>query len=179
MRRPAIKLGPPSPIGAVRHGGCCCQVSVREARNIAAALVLACSMGACVRGAQPSTADTAFDAGNGAAGNWRMCLATSYSVKGKTAAGSRPTDKIVAADPRILPLGSRIRVDDAGAYSGEYVVTDTGRKVHGHHIDLFIADPAEAKRFGKKHVRVSVIERGDGHAASARNAAAAVAPAPP
>jgi 3D (Asp-Asp-Asp) domain-containing protein len=51
-------------------------------------------------------------------------------------------------------MGSRIRIDDAGPYSGEYTVTDTGARVKGRHLDLFIADNREAMRFGRRHARV-------------------------
>ncbi len=146
---------------------------------LAGALMIAGSQAACTRGVPDTAAEAARDASqlNHARIGPQTFRATAYSVKGKTAAGNHAADGIVAADPRILPLASRIRVDDAGQYSGTYVVTDTGRKVHGHHIDLFIADRVEAKRFGKKTVRVAILERGDGSAASARAAAAADAPA--
>jgi hypothetical protein len=42
------------------------------------------------------------------------------------ASGMQTRRGIVAADPKILPIGTRIRVQDAGRYSGEYTVTDTG-----------------------------------------------------
>ena len=65
----------------------------------------------------------------------------------------------MAADPSVLPLGSRIRVHGAGAYSGVYTVTDTGPAVNGHEIDIFMPDGAEAKRFGRRRVQVEILER--------------------
>jgi 3D (Asp-Asp-Asp) domain-containing protein len=67
---------------------------------------------------------------------------------------------MVASDPAVLPLGSRIRVHDAGAYSGEYTVQDTGAKIDGREIDIYLADDAEAKRFGKRRVKVEVLRYG-------------------
>jgi 3D (Asp-Asp-Asp) domain-containing protein len=90
--------------------------------------------------------------------------ATAYSIEGRTAAGTRARRGIVAADPAVLPLGSRIRVLDAGRYSGYYVVEDTGRTIDGHEIDIYLADDREAKRFGRRHVRVEVLRRGNGGA---------------
>jgi 3D (Asp-Asp-Asp) domain-containing protein len=87
--------------------------------------------------------------------------ATAYSVTGTTASGIETGPGIVAADPKILPLGSRIRVSEAGPYSGVYTVSDTGRTVKGHEIDIFISKPAEAKRFGRKRVRIEILERGE------------------
>jgi len=85
--------------------------------------------------------------------------ATAYSVTGTTASGMQTRRGIVAADPAVLPLGSRIRVHGAGAYSGVYTVTDTGPGVKGLEIDIFIPDGTEAKRFGRRRVHVEILER--------------------
>jgi 3D (Asp-Asp-Asp) domain-containing protein len=84
--------------------------------------------------------------------------ATAYSIKGKTASGARARPGVVAADPRILPLGSRIRVHGADGYSGEYTVADTGRSIKGREIDIFIADPSAARRFGRRKVEVEMLD---------------------
>ncbi len=88
-------------------------------------------------------------------------LATAESVAGVTAKGTLAHEGIVAADPAVLPLGSVIRVSGAGPYSGTYVVTDTGPKVVGRHIDIFIPSLHEAKQFGRKIVVVEVLSKGD------------------
>jgi 3D (Asp-Asp-Asp) domain-containing protein len=90
-------------------------------------------------------------------GKTRTFVATAYSNDGTTKSGSQTRAGIVAADPRVLPIGTRIRVADAGPYSGVYTVADTGRAIKGSEIDLFISDPKEAKRFGRKHVQVEVL----------------------
>jgi 3D (Asp-Asp-Asp) domain-containing protein len=91
-------------------------------------------------------------------GKWQTFTATAYSVEGTTASG-KPTveGRTVAADPTILPKGTRIEVRGAGPYSGAYVVQDTGPAIKGREIDIFIDAPAEAKRFGRKQVKVRVI----------------------
>jgi 3D (Asp-Asp-Asp) domain-containing protein len=86
--------------------------------------------------------------------------ATAYSIEGKTASGAQTRKGVVAADPKILPLGSRIRVSDAGTYDGEYVVHDTGPAIKGREIDIYVASDAEAKRFGRRSVKVEVLSRG-------------------
>jgi 3D (Asp-Asp-Asp) domain-containing protein len=88
-------------------------------------------------------------------------IATAHSIEGETAQGTRSRPGTVAADPAVLPLGSRIRLTGAGKYSGEYSVEDTGRKVDGNHIDIYLRSNAEAKRFGRKRVTVTVIRFGD------------------
>jgi 3D (Asp-Asp-Asp) domain-containing protein len=66
----------------------------------------------------------------------------------------------VAADPALFPLGSLISVTGAGPYSGTYVVTDTGSKIVGRRIDIYIPNEASAKQFGKKRVHVRVLHWG-------------------
>jgi 3D (Asp-Asp-Asp) domain-containing protein len=69
---------------------------------------------------------------------------------------------MVAADPSVLPIGTVIRVRGAGVYSGTYVVTDTGAKVDGKHIDLYVPNRFAAKQFGKRRVSVRVLHWGAG-----------------
>jgi 3D (Asp-Asp-Asp) domain-containing protein len=97
-------------------------------------------------------------------------VATAYSVTGKTASGEYTHRHIVAADPDILPIGTRIRIRRAGRYSGEYVVADTGEKIVGRKLDIYLPSAAECKKFGKKVVRVTVLELGAGTADSAKQA---------
>jgi 3D (Asp-Asp-Asp) domain-containing protein len=89
-------------------------------------------------------------------------IATAYSVSGTTASGEHTQRNIVAADPSILPLGSIIKIEHAGPYSGEYVVADTGPKIVGRKLDIYIPSTQAAMKFGKKRVSVKVIQLGDG-----------------
>lgn len=88
--------------------------------------------------------------------------ATAFCLHGQTAAGTRSRVGTVAADPDFLPIGTRIRILEAGEHSGVYTVTDTGSKIQGRRIDLRLATPAEAKRFGRKRLRIQVLRWGDG-----------------
>ena len=88
--------------------------------------------------------------------------ATAYSVKGETAKGTSARKGVVAADPKVLPLGSQIQVEGADGHSGTYVVEDTGPAVRGHEIDIYEPNHKRAKEFGRKKVRVKVLKRGDG-----------------
>ena len=87
--------------------------------------------------------------------------ATAYSIEGQTKSGVQTRRGIVAADPRVLPLGSRIRVHEAGEYDGEYVVHDTGPAITGREIDIYMPSDAAAKRFGRRTVKVEVLSRGE------------------
>ncbi len=89
-------------------------------------------------------------------------IATAYSQTGTTKSGLYTHDHVVAADPSILPVGSRIKIRHAGRYSGEYVVADTGEKIVGRKLDIYIPNTRECMRFGKKRVKVEVVELGNG-----------------
>jgi 3D (Asp-Asp-Asp) domain-containing protein len=83
-------------------------------------------------------------------------VATAYSLRGKTASGRMVSRGLIAADPRVLPLGSRVRLEHPG-YSGEYVVADTGGQIRGKRIDIWTPSPGEAMRFGKRTVKLTVL----------------------
>jgi len=82
--------------------------------------------------------------------------ATAYCLKGRTAMGHGVRRGIIAADPRILRLGSQINLG-AGSYSGQYLVSDTGGGVKGKRIDIWMPSCAEARRFGRRTVSVGVL----------------------
>lgn len=86
-------------------------------------------------------------------------VATAYSLRGRTASGRMVAKGLIAADPRHLPLGSRVRID-AGAYSGEYLVADTGALVRGKRIDIWTPSSREAMRFGRRTVKLTVLSFG-------------------
>ena len=88
----------------------------------------------------------------------RSFRATAYCLKGRTATGGGVRRGIVAADRRVLPLGTRIQIS-AGAYSGTYTVADTGGAVKGRILDIWMPSCAEANRFGRRTVMVSVLGR--------------------
>jgi len=88
----------------------------------------------------------------------RSFRATAYCLKGRTASGKRTRRGIVAADPRVLPLGTRIAVT-GGKYSGGYLVADTGKKIRGKKIDIWMPSCREARRWGNRSVKVRVTKK--------------------
>lgn len=98
--------------------------------------------------------NAAVNSSNVKLGSMGAFSATAYCLKGRTASGSGVRRGIVAADPRILPLGTRINLN-AGQYSGSYVVADTGGAIKGRKLDIWVSSCAEARRFGRRKVMVS------------------------
>ncbi len=89
----------------------------------------------------------------------RAYTATAYSLRGRTASGRPVARGLIAADPSVLPLGTRVRLE-AGNWSGEYLVADTGGAVRGRKIDIWTPTTREAMQFGKRIVRLTVLEFG-------------------
>jgi len=84
--------------------------------------------------------------------------ATAYCTGTVTAMGTRPKERIVAADPSFLPMGSRIRLAGLDErYSGVYTVMDTGARIRGRRVDLYMRNCHEAVRFGRRPARVSLL----------------------
>jgi len=92
--------------------------------------------------------------------------ATAYSLRGRTASGRPVSRGLIAADPSVLPLGTRVRVE-AGALSGEYLVADTGGAVKGRRIDIWTPTAREAMQFGRRAVKLTVLSFGGKRAKSA------------
>ncbi len=80
--------------------------------------------------------------------------ATAYCLRGRTAMGHGVRKGLIAADPRVLRLGSQVNLG-AGAYSGQYLVSDTGGRIKGRKIDIWMASCAEARRFGRRTIQVT------------------------
>jgi 3D (Asp-Asp-Asp) domain-containing protein len=97
---------------------------------------------------------------------WEAFVATAYcsctkccgrNAQGITAAGYRlrPGSRVVAVDPTVIPLRSRIEI----AGSGEFAALDTGSAIKGKRIDIWIPSHRDALQFGRRTIQVRVGER--------------------
>lgn len=82
--------------------------------------------------------------------------ATAYCLKGKTASGEHVRPGVIAADPRVLPLGTVVHLR-AGSYTGTYTVLDTGGRIRGRLIDVYVPTYREAVQFGRRPVKIRVL----------------------
>ena len=87
--------------------------------------------------------------------------ATAYCKGTTTASGVDVRTGIAAADPMVLPVGSVLNVAAGDQrYTGVYTVMDTGPRVQGRHLDLYMWSCHEALRFGRRDVQVTVLRLG-------------------
>lgn len=91
----------------------------------------------------------------------REFIATAYCKGQTTASGVAAQAGVAAADPATLPEGSIVRLDDGPeAHRGIYTVLDTGPKVQGKRLDLYMWSCNEALEFGRRQVTLTVLRRG-------------------
>ncbi|MBR1647835.1 MAG: 3D domain-containing protein [Selenomonadaceae bacterium] len=81
-------------------------------------------------------------------------LPTDGSPEGITAMGIPATYGIVAVDPDVIPLGSRVYIPGYG----EALAADTGGAIYGYRIDLCMESYNEAMEFGRRNVTVFVLK---------------------
>jgi 3D (Asp-Asp-Asp) domain-containing protein len=77
---------------------------------------------------------------------------TGYSLKGRTATGLPVGLGIVAVDPSVIPLGTRLTIPGYG----EGIAADTGGAVQGMTIDLWFPTLTEAMAWGRRTVTVTL-----------------------
>ncbi|MFC6041250.1 LysM peptidoglycan-binding domain-containing protein [Paenisporosarcina macmurdoensis] len=89
--------------------------------------------------------------------------ATAYTAyctgcSGTTATGidlrANPNLKVIAVDPKVIPLGSRVWVEGYG----EAIAGDTGGAIKGNIIDLFMKDRQDALNWGRQTVTIKVLD---------------------
>jgi 3D (Asp-Asp-Asp) domain-containing protein len=77
---------------------------------------------------------------------------TGYSLPGRTASGIPVGWGVVAVDPSVIPLGTRMTIPGYG----EGVAADTGSAVQGAIIDLWFPTTAQALQWGRRTVTITL-----------------------
>jgi 3D (Asp-Asp-Asp) domain-containing protein len=101
--------------------------------------------------AQTSSASTAAPA-VGQGPRTLTVTSTGYSLRGNTASGLPVGPGIVAVDPAVIPLGTRLTVPGYG----EAVAADTGSAVQGLTIDLWFPTLGQALAWGRRTVTITL-----------------------
>jgi uncharacterized protein YabE (DUF348 family) len=111
------------------------------------------------------TKDLSIQVSRGAAdepGKEFYVTATAYTAycngcSGRTATGlnlrANPNMKVIAVDPRVIPLGSKVYVEGYG-YA---VAADTGGAIKGYIVDLFMPSNQDCYRWGRKKVKIKIL----------------------
>jgi 3D (Asp-Asp-Asp) domain-containing protein/LysM repeat protein len=67
---------------------------------------------------------------------------------------ANPDAKVIAVDPSVIPLGSKVYVEGYGYATAE----DTGGAIKGNRIDVFVPEQNDALQWGRKDVKVTIID---------------------
>lgn len=70
--------------------------------------------------------------------------------------------RVIAVDPRVIPLGSIVRVKYADGTTFKAIAGDTGGAIKNRRIDVLVASENEAYRLGKQTVAVTILKNGKG-----------------
>ena len=77
---------------------------------------------------------------------------TGYSIRGRTATGIPTAPGVVAVDPSVIPLGTRLTIPGYGTG----IAADTGGAVQGNTIDVWFPTTAQALAWGRRTVTVTI-----------------------
>lgn len=94
-----------------------------------------------------ATAYTPHSEDNGTYGG-RVLTATGYDLT------ANPNARIIAVDPRIIPLGSKVWVEGYGYATA----SDTGGAIKGNRIDVLVPTEGQAEAWGRKHVKIRILK---------------------
>lgn len=73
--------------------------------------------------------------------------ATGFNLK------ANPGAKVIAVDPRVIPLGTKVHVEGYGTA----IAADTGGAIKGNKIDVFFASKSAAYAWGRKSVKITIL----------------------
>lgn len=77
-----------------------------------------------------------------------------HPTYGITRTGTKARYGVIAVDPKIIPLGTRVYVPGYGYARAE----DTGGAIKGHRIDLCFENTKEAKKYGVKKIKIYILK---------------------
>jgi len=88
------------------------------------------------------------------AGRQLTVRATAYALPGTTATGVGVRYGIIAVDPRVIPLGTRMYVPGYG----EGIAADTGGAIKGNRIDVWLPSETQAEEWGVKTITITILD---------------------
>ncbi|EPV5185774.1 resuscitation-promoting factor [Listeria monocytogenes] len=104
-----------------------------------------------------SSASSSSSSAPSSGGKTYRMESTAYSGGGITAYGinlsANPGLKVIAVDPRVIPLGSKVWVEGYG----EAIAGDTGGVIKGNIVDVYFPNESQCYSWGRRMVTVKVL----------------------
>ncbi|WP_459501881.1 cell wall-binding protein EntA [Bacillus sp. C1] len=95
-----------------------------------------------------ATAYTAHPSENGGTYGGRVLTAMGHDLT------ANPNMKMIAVDPKVIPLGSKVWVEGYG----EAIAGDTGGAIKGNRIDVLVGSDSAADKWGRKTIKVKILK---------------------
>ncbi|MED0992721.1 cell wall-binding protein EntA [Bacillus nitratireducens] len=95
-----------------------------------------------------ATAYTAHPSENGGTYGGRVLTAMGHDLT------ANPNMKMIAVDPKVIPLGSKVWVEGYG----EAIAGDTGGAIKGNRIDILLGSDSASQKWGRKTVKVKILK---------------------
>ena len=84
---------------------------------------------------------------------------TAYCLEGTTRRDNLVREGIVAADPKLFPLGRYLELYIGRRYHGRFLVDDTGSRIRDGILDIWTPSCRDARRFGRKRGTAVLVAR--------------------
>jgi 3D (Asp-Asp-Asp) domain-containing protein len=113
--------------------------------------------------APASSKESSAPSGDGS-GRQFLAKTTAYAdgvggvpLNARTASGTRTRWGVVAVDPKIVPMGSSLRIE---GFDNTFTAEDTGGGIKGNAVDIWFPDGDQAKVYGMQNRKVTVLREG-------------------
>jgi 3D (Asp-Asp-Asp) domain-containing protein len=84
---------------------------------------------------------------------------TAYCLQGTTRRDRYVRQGIVAADPKLFPLGRFVELYVGRRYVGRFLVDDTGERIRGSILDIWTPECRDARLFGRRRGTAVLVPR--------------------
>jgi len=113
---------------------------------------LGIAIGALLLGSMLVAGGSAFGQPQGPQAYRMKVDAVAYHLPGSTALGVPVSKGVVAVDPKLIPLGTKLHVPGYGPG----LAADVGYAIKGKVIDLWFPSTAKARKWGRRTVTITV-----------------------
>jgi 3D (Asp-Asp-Asp) domain-containing protein len=79
-------------------------------------------------------------------------------VRARTYSGTKTRWGVVAVDPKVIPIGSAVRIE--GYDDVIFIAEDVGGSIKGESLDIWLPDSAAAKTYGTQYRKITVLREG-------------------
>ncbi|MEW9668543.1 3D domain-containing protein [Ammoniphilus sp. 3BR4] len=74
-----------------------------------------------------------------------------------TRSGLRVSEDLIAVDPSVIPLGSRVEIQYRDGRIERKIAADTGGAIRGNKVDIFTWDETNAIQNGRQAIKLRIV----------------------